>query len=191
MRGQQASVSSLCIFNHPYHVYTISQLHNSPQNYKIPVANYLPNPNPNLTASANFQPSSSHQSQAKMHFTTPIILSLLTFTTSLPLQQRSATTLLSDISTISGYVSTLTSDATSYTGGLLQSLGLAITVDSLESSLTTATSDATSSSTFSSTDSDSILAAITTLTPNILTLLADLDAIVSFIFAFSLRRAVV
>jgi hypothetical protein len=58
-------------------------------------------------------------------------------------------------------------------------LALAITVDSLESAITTATSDTTSSGTFSSADSDSILAAVTTLTPKILTLLSDLDAKVS------------
>jgi len=88
---------------------------------------------------------------------------------------------LSDIASISSDVATLTSDAGSYTGGLFQSLALAITVDSLESAITTATSDTTSSATFSSADSDSILAAVTALTPNILTLLSDLDGIASTI----------
>jgi hypothetical protein len=52
-------------------------------------------------------------------------------------------------------------------------------VNSLESAITTATSDTTSSGTFNSADSDSILAAVTTLTPKIITLLSDLDAKVS------------
>jgi hypothetical protein len=101
-----------------------------------------------------------------------------TLTSALPVTKikRSVTTVLSDIASISSDVATLTSDATAYTGGLFQSLALAITVDSLESAITTATSDTTSSGTFSSTDSDSILAAVTTLTPNIVTLLSDLDA---------------
>lgn len=90
--------------------------------------------------------------------------------------KRAASTVLTDIASISSYVATLTSDANAYTGGLFQSLGLAITVDDLESAITTATSDTTSSSAFSSTDSDSILAAATTLTPNIVTLLSDLNA---------------
>jgi len=90
--------------------------------------------------------------------------------------KRSVSTVLSDLTSISSDVATLTNDATSYTGSLIQSLSLAATVDSLESAITTATSDTTSSGTFSSTDSDSILAAITTLTPKIVTLLSDLDA---------------
>jgi hypothetical protein len=90
--------------------------------------------------------------------------------------KRSATTVLSDFASISSDVATLTTDAAAYTGTLLQSLGLAITVNSLESAITTATSDTTSSGTFSSTDSDSILAAATTLTPKIISLLSALDA---------------
>ncbi|KAE9377739.1 hypothetical protein N431DRAFT_461324 [Stipitochalara longipes BDJ] len=107
----------------------------------------------------------------------PLLLAS-SFTSALPVtkSKRSATTVLSDIASISSDVATLTSDAVAYTGGLFQSLALAITVDSLESAITTATSDTTSSGTFSSTDSDSILAAVTSLTPNIITLLSDLDA---------------
>ncbi|KAN0108105.1 Hydrophobic surface binding protein A domain containing protein [Hyaloscypha variabilis] len=106
------------------------------------------------------------------------LLVVTSFTTALPVTKtkRSATTVLSDIASISSDVATLTSDAVAYTGGLFQSLALAITVDSLESAITTATSDTTSSGTFSSTDSDSILAAVNTLTPKIITLLGDLDA---------------
>ncbi len=109
------------------------------------------------------------------------LLVFTSFTTALPVTKtkRSATTVLSDIASISSDVATLTSDAVAYTGGLFQSLALAITVDSLESAITTATSDTTSSGTFSSTDSDSILAAVNTLTPKIITLLSDLDAKVS------------
>jgi len=119
-----------------------------------------------------------------MQFTN-IILTLFfasSLSSALPVTKtkRSANTVLSDIASISSDVATLTSDAVAYTGGLFQSLALAITVDSLESAITTATSDTTSSGTFSSTDSDSILAAVTTLTPNIITLLSDLDAKVSF-----------
>jgi Hydrophobic surface binding protein A len=110
----------------------------------------------------------------------PLLLAS-SFTSALPVTKtkRSATTVLSDIASISSDVATLTSDAVAYTGGLFQSLALAITVDSLESAITTATSDTTSSGTFSSADSDSILAAVTTLTPKIVTLLSDLDAKVS------------
>jgi hypothetical protein len=101
-----------------------------------------------------------------------------TLSSALPVTKtkRSASTVLSDLASISSDVATLTSDATAYTGSLLQSLALAITVDSLESAITTATSDTTSSGTFDSTDSDNILAAVTTLTPKIVTLLSDLDA---------------
>jgi hypothetical protein len=115
-----------------------------------------------------------------MQLLTTLLTLLLTSTLSsaLPVTKtkRSVSTVLSDLASISSDVATLTSDATAYTGGLFQSLALAITVDSLESAITTATSDTTSSGTFSSTDSDSILAAVTTLTPNIVTLLSDLDA---------------
>jgi hypothetical protein len=120
----------------------------------------------------------------KMQLISTILPLLLASTLSLALPvtktKRSASTVLSDIATISSDVATLTSDAASYTGGLFQSLALAITVDNLESAITTATSDTTSSTAFSSTDSDSILAAITTLTPKIVTLLSDLDAIVCY-----------
>jgi len=116
-----------------------------------------------------------------MNTIVPFLLST-TLALALPATKRSASTVLSDISTISSDVATLTSDAVAYTGGLLQSLALAITVDNLESSITTATSDTTSSSAFDSTDSDSILAAVTTLAPKIVTLLADLDAKVVSIF---------
>jgi chemotaxis signal transduction protein len=119
-----------------------------------------------------------------MQLISTILPLLLASTLSLALPvtktKRSASTVLSDIATISSDVATLTSDAASYTGGLFQSLALAITVDNLESAITTATSDTTSSTAFSSTDSDSILAAITTLTPKIVTLLSDLDAIVCY-----------
>ncbi len=111
----------------------------------------------------------------------PLLL-VSTLSSALPTKtKRSATTVLSDLASISSDVATLSTDATSYTGSLLQSLGLAITVDSLESAITTATSDTTASGTFSSTDSDSILAAATTLTPNIVALLSALDAKVSSI----------
>lgn len=112
-----------------------------------------------------------------MQLTNTILLLLSSsLALALPISKRTAATVLSDISSISSDVATLTSDATAYTGSLLQSLALAITVDSLESAITTATSDATSSSTFTSAESDEILAAVTTLTPNIVTLLSDLDA---------------
>lgn len=133
-----------------------------------------------------FQNSTYHVSSAinlKMQLISTLLPILLasTFTLALPVTKtkRSATTVLSDIASISSDVATLTSDAVAYTGGLFQSLALAITVDSLESAITTATSDTTSSGIFSSTDSDSILAAVTTLTPKIVTLLSDLDAKVS------------
>jgi hypothetical protein len=110
----------------------------------------------------------------------PLLLAS-TFTSAIPVSKtkRSASTVLSDIASISSDVATLTSDAVAYTGNIFQTIGLAITVNSLESAITTATSDTTSSGTFSSTDSDSILAAVTTLTPKIVTLLSDLDAKVS------------
>lgn len=109
----------------------------------------------------------------------PLLLSsTFSFTLALPLKltKRSAPTLLTDITNISSDVATLTSDAIAYTGGLFQSLALAITVDSLESAITKATSDATSSSIFTSTGSDQILGAVTTFTPKIVTLLGGLDA---------------
>ncbi|KAE8442791.1 hypothetical protein EG329_002824 [Mollisiaceae sp. DMI_Dod_QoI] len=105
----------------------------------------------------------------------PLLLSS-TVSLALPVTKRTAATILSDISNISSGVATLTSDATAFTGGLLQSLALATDVESLESSITTTTSDATSSSTFTDAESDKILAALTTLTPQIVTLLTDLDA---------------
>ncbi|CZR59639.1 uncharacterized protein PAC_09533 [Phialocephala subalpina] len=118
-----------------------------------------------------------------MQLTTTLITLVLSssLTLALPVSKRTAAAVLSDISSISSDVATLTSDATAYTGGLFQSLALAITVDSLESAITTATSDATSSSTFTSAESDEILAAVTTLTPSIVTLLSDLDAKASVI----------
>lgn len=105
----------------------------------------------------------------------PLLLSS-TITLAVPITKRDASTVLSDIASISSDVSSLTSDAVSYTGSLLQSLSLAITVDNLESSIKTATSDTTSSSAFTSAESDEILSAVTTLTPNIITLLSDLEA---------------
>ncbi|KAH6698298.1 hydrophobic surface binding protein A [Leptodontidium sp. MPI-SDFR-AT-0119] len=112
----------------------------------------------------------------------PLLLSsTLSLASPVTKTKRAVSTVLSDIATISSDVATLTSDAGSYTGGLFQSLALAITVDNLESAIKTATSDTTSSATFSSTDSDSILSAVTTLTPKIITLLSDLDGIASTI----------
>ncbi|KAH8800306.1 hydrophobic surface binding protein A [Xylogone sp. PMI_703] len=105
----------------------------------------------------------------------PLLLSS-SLTLALPVTKRDASTVLSDISSISSDVATLISDALSYTGSLFQSLSLAITVDNLESSINTATSDTTLSSAFTDAESDEILSAVTTLTPNIITLLSDLEA---------------
>jgi hypothetical protein len=111
-----------------------------------------------------------------MQLTNSLVLLLASTAAALPLTRRDATTVLSDLASISSDVATLTSDATSYTGSLFQSLALVINVDSLKSAITTATSDTTASSTFSTTDSSSIVSAVTALVPNIVTLLADLDA---------------
>jgi len=107
----------------------------------------------------------------------PLLLSSLA--AAIPLGKRSTSTILSDISTISGYVTTLQSDAASYTGGLLQSLSLVITVDELESALSSATSAITSASDFDAADSTSITSAVTTLEPKVVALLTALDGIVS------------
>jgi len=109
----------------------------------------------------------------------PLLLSSLA--TAVPLGKRSTATILSDISTISGYVTTLQSDAASYTGSLLQSLSLVVTVDNLESALTSATSAVTSSSAFDTADSTSITSAVSTLEPKVVALLTALDGISSTI----------
>jgi hypothetical protein len=119
-----------------------------------------------------------------MHFTSILPLALCAIVSAAPLQKRDASTVLSDIATISGDVSTLTGDVSSYTGSFFQSLALVSDVESLENSLQTATSDTTSSAAFSEADSESISNAISTLTPNIISLLSDLDAKVSCLLQF-------
>lgn len=111
----------------------------------------------------------------------PFLLSASLITAApLSISKRTAATVLSDLSTISSDVKTLTTDAKAYTGSLIQSLALLVTVDDLESSLASATTDTTSSGAFSTADSASVTSAVTTLTPKIVTLLADLDNKVSW-----------
>lgn len=111
-----------------------------------------------------------------MHFTTILPLALCAFLSAAPLQKRDAATVLSDISTISNAVATLDSEVNSYTGSSDQAMAVISSINSLENTLQTATSDTTSSSPFSESDSESIANAISSLTPNIVTLVSDLDA---------------
>ena len=124
-----------------------------------------------------------------MQFTTILSLALCALASAAPLQKRDATTVLFDIATISGNVSTLTGEINSYSDSFTQSLALVNEVDSLSNSLKTATTDTSSSTAFSEADSESIANAISSLTPNIITLLSDLDAKVSLLLTASRKNA--
>ena len=76
-------------------------------------------------------------------------------------------TILSDISTINSNVKALTSAVNSYNGGLLAAIPITNAESTLDTSIKQGTSDAQSTSQRSSTDSNTIIAAIMNLTPDI------------------------
>jgi len=116
----------------------------------------------------------------------PLFLAL-TLTSAAPIEKRTTAALLTDIASISSDVATLTADALAFTGSLIQALELDITVDSLESSISSSKT-AAGTTAYSVADSASVLAAITTLAPKIVTLLADLDAKVRESLSLSRNR---
>lgn len=110
----------------------------------------------------------------------PLLLAS-TFTSAIPVSgiTRSASTILSDIDSISSDVATFTKIAVAWNGNIVGLAALCIILQKLESDLTTTAYAIASLGTFNSTDSKSILLSVTTLTPTIVTLLSDLDAKVS------------
>ncbi len=83
------------------------------------------------------------------------------------LEKRDAAKVLTDVSSISTIVDSLTTAATSYTGSLTQTLALASTVSDLKTALSTATTDAEASAAFTEAESGSVANALGELTPKI------------------------
>jgi hypothetical protein len=117
----------------------------------------------------------------------PLLLAS-TFTSAIPVSgmTRSASTILSDFDSINSDIDSISSDvatfnkiAVAWNGNILGLAALCIILQKLEFDLTTTAYAIASSGTFNSTESKSILSSVTTTTPNIVTLLSDLDAQVS------------
>jgi hypothetical protein len=118
-----------------------------------------------------------------MHF--PAILSLAlsgpALITAGALQKRDAAAVLSDISSISDALSTLTGQVSSYNGTTLQTAAIVSSAKGLDGILQTAASDATACAAFEEADSESIANAISSVTPSFIALLSELDAAVRLI----------
>jgi len=112
-----------------------------------------------------------------MRFVTIINLFVAsTLVSSLPVTQRDAPAVLSDISTLSNCVSTLTADVGSYIGSEYQNSALVTAFENLKSEIETATSDTTASPLFTSDESQSIVDAVQNMTSPVITLLIDIKA---------------
>jgi hypothetical protein len=90
--------------------------------------------------------------------------------------RRDASTILSDISTIDSNVKVLTSAMNSYSGGLSGIITIENAESTLDKSINQGTSDAQAASQSSSPDSNSIIAAVQNLTPDIGTFIQAIEA---------------
>ncbi|KAH7407730.1 hydrophobic surface binding protein A-domain-containing protein [Cadophora sp. MPI-SDFR-AT-0126] len=91
------------------------------------------------------------------------------------LPRRDITTVLTDISSLSSLVNSLTTTATSYTGSLTQTLGLASVVKELKSALAVATADVRAEKAFEGDESESVVSAAGELVVDIRALLGALS----------------
>lgn len=97
------------------------------------------------------------------------ILLFVLATTTLTIPKRDASTILSDVSTIKSHVKSLTSAVNGYSGGLPSAIPITSAESTLDKSIQQGTTDAQATSQLSSADSNSIIAAIQNLTPDIQT----------------------
>jgi len=112
-----------------------------------------------------------------MQFVTIINLFLAsTLVSSLPITQRDAPTVLSDISMLSSCVSTLTANVGSYIGSEYQNSAMVTAFENLKSKIEIATSDTNASPLFTSDESQSIADAVQNLTSPVITLLIEIKA---------------
>ena len=125
-----------------------------------------------------------------MHLISTLLSLLLasTFTSAIPVSgiTRSATPILSDVNSILSDIDSISSDvaasrnlAITWNGNILGLAALVILFQQLESDITAAAYAIATSGHFNPTDSKTIMSAVAALAPKIVTLLGDLDAVVS------------
>jgi hypothetical protein len=120
-----------------------------------------------------------------MHLISTLLSLLLafTFTSAIPVSEitGSATPILTDIGSISSDVVALRNIVIAWNGNVLGLAALELLLQQIGTDITAAAYAIASSGPFNLTDSNSILSAVTALVPTIVTLLGDLDAIVSLV----------
>ena len=119
----------------------------------------------------------------------PLLLAF-TFTSAIPVSgiTRSATPILSDVDSILSDIDSISSDvaasrnlAIAWNGNIVGLAALVILLQHLESEITAAAYDIATSGQFNPTDSNTIVSAVAALALTIVTLLGDLDAVVSLV----------
>jgi hypothetical protein len=100
----------------------------------------------------------------------------LTVVSCTPLVQRSAATVLTDLSTISSDLATLDTAVQAYAGGVNDALVIAQDENDLDTAINQATTDTKAASSFTVSESTSVVSAIATLTPKITSGLSHIAA---------------
>jgi hypothetical protein len=127
-----------------------------------------------------------------MHLISTLLSLLLafTFTSAIPVSEitGSATPILTDVDSILTDIGSISSDVVAlrniviaWNGNVLGLAALELLLQQIGTDITAAAYAIASSGPFNLTDSNSILSAVTALVPMIVTLLGDLDAIVSLV----------
>ena len=120
-----------------------------------------------------------------MHLISTLLSLLLasTITSAIPVSgiTRSATPILSDVDSISSDVAASRNLAIAWNGNIVGLAALVILLQNLESEITAAAYDIATSGQFNPTDSNTIVSAVAALALTIVTLLGDLDAVVSLV----------
>ncbi|EPE36860.1 hypothetical protein GLAREA_09023 [Glarea lozoyensis ATCC 20868] len=95
------------------------------------------------------------------------ILFFITAASALSIGRRDTSTVLSDISTIDSDVKSLTSAVNNYNGGLLAAIPIENSESALEQAITKGTNDAQATSQLSTEDTQTVIAAVDNLSPDI------------------------
>ena len=106
----------------------------------------------------------------------PLLLALLPFTSTTPLDRRDASTVIADLNTISADIADFDAAVNTFDGSLAQALAIQTKENHMEDDIQTAIGDTQSSAAFTTAESTDVTNTLLDLEPNIL---SSVDLVVS------------